>query len=552
MYNSLSFKYNLDKGAEMKRPIANLIIYLFAVACLMAASGFPAIADLPKAMAGDNPDLIADEILVEFTSDDGYLNAADLVRCGGLVKMARMSTRPVDRFRITGGDSPFELIPEIEAIPGVKAAYPNYYRHACIVPNDSLYGLQKPYYSLLDMEKTWDIETGSKSVLVAVIDTGVDPNHPELKANLVLPGINVVGDGAEPPDYIKDDSGHGTAVAGVIGAIGNNAQGVAGVAWSVRILPIRACWGENLVCSIWDEVEAIDKAREAGADIINMSIGGFGTITLEENAATAAWNAGASLFAAAGNKGLYLKATGTQADRQNLYYPASLPEVIGVGAVDNSLTRADFSNYGEVVSEIYAPGVEIITTIPQYKVFLFEGSGPPYGKIDGTSFSCPMVAGVAVLLKSQFPELGPTDIMQRLFSTAIPLGTTDADKNGVDDFYGHGLVNPVGALVPPIITGSAYFDLGVSGSPIFEDDVYVFVRVKKAIVGAPVVSYRRAGITTDITVPMNKVGEGDFYMGTFTTEYKGQVTVNVSGYVGGELLAPLTLIYIIKDLGGGQ
>jgi subtilisin family serine protease len=463
-----------------------------------------------------------------------------------------MSTRPVDRFQITDGGNPFELIPEIEALPGVEGAYPNYMRHACIVPNDSLYGLQKPYYKLLDMEKVWDIETGSKSVLVAVIDTGVDPNHPEIKANLVIPGINVVGDGAEEPDYIMDDSGHGTAVAGVIGAIGNNAQGVAGMAWNVRILPIRACWGENLACSIWDEVEAIDKAREAGADIINMSIGGFGTITLEENAATAAWNAGASLFAAAGNKSQYLKATGTPSDRQNLYYPASLPEVIGVGAVDNTLTRADFSNYGEVVSEIYAPGVEIVTTIPQYEVFLFKGTGPPYGKIDGTSFSCPMVAGVAVLLKSKFPELGPADIMQRLFSTAIPLGNTDADKNGVDDYYGHGLVNPLGALNPPTITASDYFDLGVSGSPIFEDDVYVFVRVKKAIVGAPVVNYRTTGVMVDYPVSMNKVGEGNFYMGTFTTDYNGQVMVSVSGYVGGELLPPLTLIYIVKDLGGGQ
>jgi subtilisin family serine protease len=508
------------------------------------------MAGYPMQPAGDNPDLVPDEVLVEYETADGYLSAADMVRFGNLKKINRLTYRPIDRFRITDGRSPWDVVPKISAIPGVREAYPNYYRHACIVPNDSLYYMQKPYYDLMDMEDVWDKGTGSQSVLVAVIDTGVDPDHPELVPNLVQ-GYNVVGEGAEPEDYVKDDSGHGTGVAGVIGAVGNNAQGVAGMTWNVRIMPIRACWGPGLTCTIIDEIEAIDLAVEKGANIINMSIGGFGTITAEEKSVAEAWAAGVSLFAAAGNKGLYLKATGTDADRQNLYYPAALPEVIGVGAVDNNLVRAEFSNYGEVVSEIYAPGVEIVTTIPQYEVYLFEGTGPPYGIIDGTSFSCPMVAAVAVLIKSMYPELGPADIMHRLFSTAVPLGDTDADRNGVDDLYGYGLVDPLRAIEPPISTGSEYFDLGVSGSPIFEDDIHVFVRVKKPIIGAPIVKYSIDAIDEEGEVQMHAVGTANFYMGTFNTDWNGQVRVSVYGYIGGEPLAPISLVYIIKDLGGG-
>ena len=445
------------------------------------------------------------------------------------------------------GEKPFDLIPKLEALPGVKGAYPNYLRHSMIVPNDSLYSMQKEYYSLLNLEDTWDVETGNGEVVVAVIDTGVDPNHPDLKPNLIAGG-NVVGDGAEEPDYILDDSGHGTAVIGVIAAIGNNAKGVTGIAWNVKIMPIRACWGEALTCSIWDEVDAIDMAREAGVDLINMSIGGLGTMTLEEQAATDAWDAGIAMFAAAGNKSLYLKATGTPSDRQSLYYPAALPEVIGVGAVDVDLERADFSNYGEVVSELYAPGVEIVSTIPEYSVYLFPDPGIPYGKIDGTSFSCPMVTGVAALLKSRYPELGPADIMQRLFSTATPLGNLDEDQNGVDDYFGYGLVNPLAALSRPDQVSSEYFDVGVSGSPIFEDNVYVFVKVKKPIYGAPFVTYIIDALDVEGLVQMKPVGTDGFYFGTFNTDYNGQVRVVVTGMVGGQTLPSLTLLYIIKDL----
>jgi subtilisin family serine protease len=530
------------------RPSAySLTKFICVMLLLFAAFAAPAAADFPGGSEGVNIDLIPNEVIVEFFDDSGSLSLADMAAFGKLAEMGRLTHRPATRYLIMSGDEPFDLIPKLEALPGVKGAYPNYRRYSMIVPNDSLYNLQKPYLDLLNMEDVWDVETGNGQVVVAVIDTGVDPDHPDLKQNLI-PGGNVVGDGAEAPDYILDDSGHGTAVAGVIGAVGNNGKGVAGIAWNVKIMPIRACWGENLTCSIWDEIEAIDMAREAEVDLINMSIGGQGTMTLEEKAATDAWNAGIAMFAAAGNKGQYLKATGTASDRQTLYYPASLPEVIGVGAIDVNLERAEFSNYGEVVSEIYAPGVGIVSTIPQYTCFLFPEHGIPYGKIDGTSFSCPMVTGVAVLLLSHYPELGPADIMQRLFSTAIPLGNIDEDQNGVDDYFGHGLVNPLGALNPPDNVSSDYFDVGISGSPIFEDEVYVFVKVKKPIFGGPLVTYIIDAVDETGQVTMSPVGNDGYYFGSFTTDYNGQARVLVTGMVGGEPLPPLTLLYIIKDL----
>jgi len=531
----------------MKKPVVKFITFLFAVFLLLSAPGLMAAPDFPGGVTGVNIDLVPNEVLVEFESDESTLSPDTMAEFGILTEMGKLTYRPVRRYLLKNNLDPFSLIPKLEALPGVKGAYPNYYRHAMLVPKDSLYNMQKPYYDLLNMEDAWDIEIGDGTVVVAVIDTGVDPDHPELKANLI-PGKNVVSALDEADDYVNDDSGHGTAVIGVIGAIGNNSQGVAGISWNVKIMPIRACYGEYLVCSIWDEIEGIDTAREAGVDIINMSIGGKGTMTLEEQAAADAWAAGIIMFAAAGNDNEYLKATGTPKDRQTLYYPAALPEVIGVGAVDNELNKADFSNYGEVVSEIYAPGVEIISTIPTYPVSQFPGQGPPYGKIDGTSFSCPMAAGTAVLLKSHFPELGPADIMQRLFSTAIPLGNLDADGNGVDDYFGYGLINPVAALSPPTKVSSEYFDLGISGSPIFENDIYVFVRVKKPIIGNPVVTYSVAGADEEGEILLRGVDGVEFYMGVFNTDHNGQVRVNVTGYVGGELLPEISISYIVKDI----
>ncbi|HDS29741.1 MAG TPA: hypothetical protein ENN67_01720, partial [Firmicutes bacterium] len=295
-------------------------------------------SDLPVMYGTEG--MIPDTVIIEFQSYADARVAQVVNTFPGVAHEKAMTHRPVARYRILDGATPFETITLLRNMPAIKEVYPNYRRSAQLIPNDPYMQLQLEAMQVARIPAAWDIQTGSNSVLVAVIDTGVDETHPDLLPNLILPGVNVREDGSE---LVTDDSGHGTAVTGIIGAVGNNGIGIAGIAWSVRILPIRAAGGPNLDCDLFDEVEAIDVARERKANIINLSIGGIGTISIEEKAVTEAYNAGCLIVAAAGNGNpqfpdkLYFKATGDPSiDRHSLYYPAALPEVMGVGSVDNN------------------------------------------------------------------------------------------------------------------------------------------------------------------------------------------------------------------------
>ena len=284
-------------------------------------------------------------------------------------------------------------------------------------PND-------PYYSLqwappqIEANWAWNLTRGNSSLLVAIIDTGIDYTHPDLVNNYVPLGYDWVDNNTHP----LDDNGHGTHVAGIVAAEMNNGIGVAGLA-QVRIMAEKALnstgWGDEV-----DLANAIADAVDKGAKILSNSWGSDSDSILIHDAIQYAYANGVLIVAAAGNSNVDAP-----------FYPAAYPEVVSVAATDQFDSKADFSNWGNWI-ELSAPGVDIYSTTPTYAVTL---NGYPYylsknyDYLSGTSVACPQVAGVAALVWSRFPNTSRNWVREQLRSTA--------DNVGSSLYYGYGRVN---------------------------------------------------------------------------------------------------------------
>lgn len=263
-------------------------------------------------------------------------------------------------------------------------------RSLALVPNDELYVQTSSYLGAVNAPTAWDVHTSSSSVKIAVLDTGVDVAHPDLQGR-VVGQYNAVTGGTD----VTDDIGHGTFVAGVAAATGNNSVGIAGASFGASVLAVKVADANG---DIWtDDVAAgIYWAADNGADVINLSLGGPTTDDVEGAAVAYARSKGVVVVAAAGNENTTAKS-----------YPAATTGVIGVGATDAAGHRADFSNYGSWV-KVAAPGVGITGTAP----------GGSYEQGDGTSFSSPIVAGEAALLTSFRPDLSAQDVERTIIASA--------------------------------------------------------------------------------------------------------------------------------------
>jgi hypothetical protein len=289
---------------------------------------------------------------------------------------------------------------------------PNLYTYkALMVPND-------PYWQYqwgprkIQADWAWNTTTGNASVLVAVVDTGIDYTHPDLTANYVALGYDWINNDNDP----MDDNGHGTHVAGIIAAKLNNSRGIAGLA-QVRIMVEKVLDSQG-VGSFFTIAKGIDHAVNAGARIICMSLGSYFYSHEVYMAIKNAYDKGVLLIAAAGNEAI----SGT-------LYPAYHDEVIAVTATDQNDAPASFvewgTNFGTWV-ELAAPGVDIYSTIP---------SGT-YANMSGTSMACPHIVGVAALIWSRFPNMTRDHVRIHLRKTSDDLG-----QSGFDIYYGYGRVN---------------------------------------------------------------------------------------------------------------
>ena len=304
--------------------------------------------------------------------------------------------------------------------PGVPiSCEPNILFHAATTPNDtfysSLYGLQK-----IGAPAAWDLTTGSSSVVVAIIDTGVSYTHVDLQANihtnagetpanLVDDDLNGFVDDYYGYDFANldgnplDDDEHGTHCAGIVGARGDNSAGVVGANWQVGILPVKVA-DANGDAFLSDIAAGIEYAVDRGASVLNISLAAGVTTTALNNAIEYARTQDVLIVAAAGNESV-------NNDVQPSY-PAnsSSTNVVSVAATNSRDSLASFSNFGATTVDLAAPGVDILSTVP----------GNQYRSISGTSMASPCVAGVAGLMKAANGALTHTQMRSILLSSVDP------------------------------------------------------------------------------------------------------------------------------------
>ncbi len=298
----------------------------------------------------------------------------------------------------------------------VKFAEPDALIPHAAIPSDTSYSSQW-HHPKINSPVAWDTITGSE-VKVCVLDTGVDTDHPDLVGNLLLPGYNAQ---LRVDGNVEDAHGHGTGTSGVIGAVGNNNIGVAGMAWDINIIPVQInISNTNSSAYISTMAVGIEWCADHGGKVANLSYGGAQYATIDA-AAQYLRDRGGLLFMSAGNDGTY-NSTST--------YPDYTSFVI-VGATDQSDVKASWSEYGPFV-DITAPGVSIRTT--------YNNGGYVY--YSGTSFSSPMTAGLGALIYSVNPNFTPAEVEDILFSTAVDLGSA-----GDDDVYGHGRIDAGAAVI---------------------------------------------------------------------------------------------------------
>jgi len=283
-------------------------------------------------------------------------------------------------------------------------AEPDFTGQSVATPNDPNYPYQW-HLPTIQAPAAWDLTTGS-GVTIAIVDSGVDPNHPDLAPNLVG-GKSYIGGGT------SDVLGHGTAVAGAAAAVGNNLTGVTGVSWGNRIMPLVVLDSTDYA-TYSNIASAITYAADSGARIINVSIGGSMSSSTLQSAVTYAWNKGSIVFASAGNN-----------SNNSPLYPAACDNVVAVSATNSSDQLASFSNYGNWI-DLSAPGDYILTTT----------NGGGYGYWQGTSFASPIAASVGALVLSRKPSLSASGVVSILENNADDLGSP-----GFDQYFGWGRVN---------------------------------------------------------------------------------------------------------------
>lgn len=399
------------------------------------------------------------ELLVKFKKNISITGIKSIHNMVGAGLLRRFHAVGVEQIILPKGITVEEAMKFYNSKSEVEFAEPNYIVRKANIPNDPYFHLQWGLNNI-DAPEAWDIHSGNGNIIVAVIDTGVDYNHPDLSANIWVnsgetscnDGIDNDGNGyiddckgwnfAYPypnspseNDPMDDDvDGHGTHVAGIIGAVGNNNIGVSGVNWNVKIMPLKFL-DSNGSGSIDDVIEAIDYAVIMGAKVINASYTYPQSCTrtspsrAEKDAIKAAGDAGVLLVAAAGNYGCN--------NDEYPFYPASHPlnNIISVAAIDQNDALASWSNYGLNSVHVVAPGEDIYSTVRTV-----IGS---YGYISGTSMATPFVSGLSALIMSYQPSFSSAQVKETI------LNSVDNKPDLTEKILSGGRINALNALSSP-------------------------------------------------------------------------------------------------------
>ena len=358
-------------------------------------------------------------------------------------KIKRISQLNLYQIRIPDWASVEEMAYALSQNPNVVYAGPNYVARITVTPNDSLFRYQ---YALnntgqdigapgspsgkpkADIKATagWGETKGAAETVIAIIDSGIDFDHPDIKNKIVSRGRDFANDDWDA----TDDNGHGTYVAGIAAADTNNDEGIAGVAWNCRVLPVKVTDKDGFA---WydDVIDGILWAADNGAQVINLSLGGDTPDDSLRDALKYAHEKDVVIAASAGN------------DNTAVFYPAAYDAYcLAVAATDYDDARTSWSCYGPEV-DVAAPGEWVLSIVPTWYW------GPdylPYAFGSGTSSSAPHVAGLAALIKGLKPWLTADEIMNviRFSSDDVNSG----EHSGRDDYIGYGRINMEKALVP--------------------------------------------------------------------------------------------------------
>jgi hypothetical protein len=407
------------------RRLSLLAVSLTAlVVSLLAAGSTQAVSDRPSSSQRH----VEGELIVRFEPGVAASARRAILRRHGVSRRRTLRARGFELVQVPA-DSPLAShAAALERENTVLDAQPNFFYRVSAVPDDpdfpELWGLDAGNDADIDAPEAWDVTTGSSAVTVAVIDTGVTYGHVDLAENMwanageTANGADDDGNGLVDDvrgwDFVDNDAapldphGHGTHVAGTIGAEGDNGEGVTGVNWDVSVMALRSGDEDGLLTDA-AIVNAVDYACAKGAKVVNGSFGGYGYSPAMVNAIS---NCPGTLFVfAAGNGGG--DGVGDNVDATPPTYPCSYtnPNIVCVAAGNEIDGRATFSNYGPTSVDLAAPGTAILSTV----------NTGGYGGASGTSMAAPHVAGVAALLWGAQPGATTAQVKYSLLRTVDPL-----------------------------------------------------------------------------------------------------------------------------------
>jgi subtilisin family serine protease len=451
----------MQGGSHLKRAFLSALVLVFATSSLqvsIASTDRNAIKDRTRERGQDRDVTGKDSASTRI--EGPFAKGQVLVSFKGAAAVRRMSSRDQAPGQIVRRDlgvkhlKLVELDPGIgvraaidvyDSLPGVAFAEPNYIYRSSVAPNDprftdqwslrnvgqSIQGTPGVDGADISARGAWNVTIGAPDVVVAVVDTGVDTEHPDLQPNVWANSIETAGtaevdddgngfvDDVSGWDFVQqdanpnDENSHGTHVSGIIGAAGDNSMGISGVAWDVQIMPVRVLdkRGFGTLARI---LAGMSYAVDNGADVVNLSLGSFQRSRSESHLIR---DSDETLFvAAAGNSGNDNDSSGT--------YPCAYARtnILCVAATDNRDKIVAWSNYGETSVDLAAPGHQILSTIPANQ----------YAYFSGTSMATPVVAGAAALVLDLEPFLTPTELRTRLMDSTdkLPLLWTNTVTAG--------------------------------------------------------------------------------------------------------------------------
>jgi len=417
---------------------------------------------------------------------------------------------------------------------GIVVASPNPYTQVVIQnsPNDPRFS-QQTNLTQVNFPSAWDKTTGSSNLIIAVIDTGVNIDHEDLRYRIWVNQKETPNNGIDDDhngyidDYrgynfitnntdISDQNGHGTGIASIIAANTNNAVGMAGINWQSQIMVLKALnvsgGGEYS-----DVARALHYATDNGAKVVNMSFGTYFDSTELQEAIDYALDKGVTIVAAAGNN-----------NQNQLLFPASYHRVISAGAVDEAGHRASFSNFGNGL-DVMAPGLNVL--MANY----VGGNAYVYGS--GTSFAAAHVTGLASLILSRNPSLSPAQVEDIIKSTAT------SNSNVLE--YGNGVINAGSALGSAQASEHISAEISASAPRATADgrsSIAVYIKVLNN--GVPISNHQvRAYVNGAVVINGETVDNRDIYIGT--TNSSGRISFPVTSGVAG------TKNFIFSDITAG-